>query len=101
MALLSFPSSPVPAPDWATAHAAPCLLLSPGLGGFHSQCSSTGREVLADSMKLCLAPGLQTQDQTLTTLPWTEVKPVLVIWPQPSLVFDPVVSWKLPVAAGN
>lgn len=52
-------------------------------------------------MMLCLSPGPQTEDQALTTLPWTEAKPVLVIWPQPNLAFLPVVFWKLPVAAGN
>lgn len=52
-------------------------------------------------MMLFLSPGPQKEDQALTTLPWTEAKPVLVIWPQSNFAFLPVVSWKLPVAAGN
>lgn len=50
---------------------------------------------------LCLSPGPQTEDQALTTLPWTETKLVLVIWPQTNLAFLPVAFWKLQVAAGN
>lgn len=44
-------------------------------------------------MMLCLSPGPQTEDQALTTLPWTETKLVLVIWPQTNLAFLPVVFW--------